>query len=181
MKTNRFRSALCISVALALTSSYAYATDLMLNDTPARILFSPGDMCTEAIMAEIKSAKTEILVQAYSLTSARIAEALVEAHKRGVKVEVILDKRRNKDRDSKGTILVDQEIQVFTDGEHPIANNKIMIIDRQTVITGSFNFTKDAERNAENLIVIGSEDLAKFYIDSWNAHKQHSEVLASRY
>lgn len=57
-----------------------------------------------------------------------------------------------------------------------------MIIDGTTVITGSFNFTKAAEtKNAENLLIIKSEELAKLYIDNWNGHKQHSEVVEPRY
>jgi phosphatidylserine/phosphatidylglycerophosphate/cardiolipin synthase-like enzyme len=54
--------------------------------------FSPHGGATEAIVKEIDSAKKEILVQAYSFTSTPIAKALVNAHKRGVHVEVVLDK-----------------------------------------------------------------------------------------
>jgi len=51
-----------------------------------------------------------------------------------------------------------------------------MIIDREIVITGSFNFTKAAEeKNAENLLVISSKKLAKHYLDNWLKHKEHSE------
>lgn len=48
----------------------------------------------EAVIRELNDAKQEILVQAYSFTSAPIAKALVDAHKRGVKVTVVLDKNR---------------------------------------------------------------------------------------
>ena len=51
-----------------------------------------------------------------------------------------------------------------------------MIIDKETLITGSFNFTKAAEeKNAENLLVIKSKELAKEYLDNWHKHKEHSE------
>ena len=49
-------------------------------------------ICTEAIISEIDQAKTEILIQAYSFTSAPIAKTLVSAYKKGVKVQAILDK-----------------------------------------------------------------------------------------
>jgi phosphatidylserine/phosphatidylglycerophosphate/cardiolipin synthase-like enzyme len=56
-----------------------------------------------------------------------------------------------------------------------------MTIDGQTVITGSFNFTKAAEeKNAENLVIIKSPELAKLYIANWNHHKEHSEPYAPR-
>ena len=57
-----------------------------------------------------------------------------------------------------------------------------MIIDKQTVITGSFNFTKAAEeKNAENLLIIKSKELASYYLDNWQKHRQHSERYQGRY
>jgi phosphatidylserine/phosphatidylglycerophosphate/cardiolipin synthase-like enzyme len=62
-----------------------------------------------------------------------------------------------------------------------IAHNKIMIIDGETVITGSFNFTKAAEeKNAENLLVIRDKKLAEQYIKNWKEHERHSEVYTGR-
>jgi phosphatidylserine/phosphatidylglycerophosphate/cardiolipin synthase-like enzyme len=56
-----------------------------------------------------------------------------------------------------------------------------MIIDRETVITGSFNFTKAAEeKNAENLLIIRNKELAKVYIENWYKHKEHSEIYGGR-
>jgi phosphatidylserine/phosphatidylglycerophosphate/cardiolipin synthase-like enzyme len=57
-----------------------------------------------------------------------------------------------------------------------------MIIDRETVITGSFNFTKAAEeKNAENLLVIKSKELAGIYIDNWKKHLERSVRYEARY
>jgi phosphatidylserine/phosphatidylglycerophosphate/cardiolipin synthase-like enzyme len=70
----------------------SYAADLTLNNTPTQVYFSPKGGCTEALINQIDKAKTEILIQAYSFTSAPIAKALLNAHKRGIKVEAILDK-----------------------------------------------------------------------------------------
>jgi phosphatidylserine/phosphatidylglycerophosphate/cardiolipin synthase-like enzyme len=56
-----------------------------------------------------------------------------------------------------------------------------MIIDKETVITGSFNFTKAAEeRNAENLLILRSKELAERYIANWEKHKQHSQEYGGR-
>jgi len=105
------------------------------------------------------------LVQAYSFTSAPIAKALLNAHKRGVKVEVILDKSQRKEKYSSADFLAHSGINTLIDSAHTIAHNKIMIIDGETVITGSFNFTKAAEeKNAENLLVIRDKALAEKYI-----------------
>jgi len=130
--------------------------------------------CTEAIIHEIKQAKTEILVQAYSFTSAPIAKALVTAYKRGVKITAILDKSQRSESYTSATFLKNAGIPTYIDDRHAIAHNKIMIIDRATVITGSFNFTKAAEeKNAENLLIISSRELAKPYIDNFQKHLEH--------
>jgi len=142
-----------------------------------QIYFSPHGGCTEAIIRELNKAQSTILVQAYSFTSAPIAKALLNAHKRGVKVEVILDKSQRTQKYSSATFLFNAGIPVKIDAKHAIAHNKIMIIDGETVVTGSFNFTKAAEENnAENLLIIRDKKLAERYIKNWREHAQHSEV-----
>jgi phosphatidylserine/phosphatidylglycerophosphate/cardiolipin synthase-like enzyme len=154
----------------------AKAVDLTLNNTPTQVYFSPRGGCTDAIIEEIDQAKSEVLVQAYSFTSAPIGKALLKAYKRGVKVEVVLDKSQRTARYSSATFFSNARIPTFIDARHAIAHNKIMIIDRQTVITGSFNFTKAAEENnAENLIIIRSKELAGIYLENWQRHKDHSQ------
>jgi phosphatidylserine/phosphatidylglycerophosphate/cardiolipin synthase-like enzyme len=114
--------------------------------------------------------------QAYSFTSAPIAKALVKAHERGVKVEAILDKSQKTDQYKSSTFLAHAGVPTYIDAQHAIAHNKIVIIDQLTVITGSFNFTKAAElNNAENLLVIRSGELATIYTRNWSKHKEHSE------
>lgn len=68
-------------------------------------------------------------------------------------------------------------IPTYIDDKHDVAHNKIMIIDNETVITGSFNFTEAAEeKNAGNLLIIKSKDLANVYLENWYIHKENSEV-----
>ncbi|MGA8833977.1 MAG: phospholipase D family protein [Desulfomonilaceae bacterium] len=122
------------------------------SNPPVHVFFSPNGGCTNAIIKEIDNAKSEILVQAYSFTSTAIAKALLNAHKRGVKVEAVLDKSQRKEKYTSATFLANSRIPTFIDSVHAIAHNKIMIIDGTTVITGSFNFTKGAEvRKADNI------------------------------
>ncbi len=62
------------------------------------------------------------------------------------------------------------------DGEHAIAHNKVIVVDGETVVTGSYNFTQQAERrNAENLLVLHDAALAGKYGGNWEAHRQHSQ------
>jgi phosphatidylserine/phosphatidylglycerophosphate/cardiolipin synthase-like enzyme len=151
---------------------------LALNVTAAdiQVFFSPNGGCTEAIVENVGKAKSTVLVQAYSFTSAPIAKALVDAEKRGVKVQVILDKSQRTEKYSSADFLLHEGVPTFIDAKHAIAHNKIMVIDSRTVLTGSFNFTKAAENNnAENLLVIQDADLAAKYTANWQSHLKHSE------
>ncbi|MBP1748443.1 MAG: phospholipase [Deltaproteobacteria bacterium] len=146
------------------------------------LCFTPGGTCSDRIISEIGNARSEILVQAYSFTSAQIGKALIDAHKRGVKVEAILDRSQRTAKYSWATFLANMRIPTYIDSRHAIAHNKIIIIDSATTITGSFNFTKAAQdRNAENLLVIRSKEIARAYRENWFDHRKHSEQYEARY
>ncbi len=88
-----------------------------------------------------------------------------------------MDKSQCTEKYSSATFLKNSGIPTYIDDKHAIAHNKIMVIDGAVVITGSFNFTKQAENsNAENLLIIQSADLAGKYTENWQAHFKHSEV-----
>ena len=141
-----------------------------------RVYFSPNGGCTDAILWEINQAKSEILLQAYSFTSQPIAQALIRAYKRGVRISAVLDKSNRGRKYSAATFLKNMGIPVFIDANHAIAHNKIMIIDNRVVITGSFNFTKAAEnKNAENLLILDDlPDLTRAYQENFQNHLRHS-------
>lgn len=146
-----------------------------------QVFFSPHGGCTEAVVSNINRATNAVLVQAYSFTSAPIAKALVDAHRRGINVEVILDKSQRTQKYSGADFIQRAGIQTFIDAKHAIAHNKIMVIDGQTVLTGSFNFTKAAEEhNAENLLVIHDFALAAKYRVNWQTHLKHSEIYMGK-
>lgn len=147
------------------------------------VYFSPKGGCTQAIVGEVGKAKSTLLVQAYSFTSSPIARAVTEAQARGVKVQVILDESGNVGKDQKPLkysaikILIAAGVPTWIDTVHAIAHNKIMIIDGGTVLTGSFNFTKNAEEdNAENLLIIHDKPLAGKYTANWQKHLGHSKA-----
>ena len=142
------------------------------------VYFSPRGGATQAIVSEISKAKHTIQVQAYSFTSAPIAKALLDAHKRGVKVEAVLDKSQKSAKYTSATFLKNAGIPVYIDDKHAIAHNKIIIIDQSILITGSFNFTKAAEeKNAENLLILkGNQALVDKYMRNFEEHKGHSEA-----
>jgi phosphatidylserine/phosphatidylglycerophosphate/cardiolipin synthase-like enzyme len=148
----------------------------------AAVLFSPKGGCTDAVVAELKAARREVLVQAYSFSSKAISQALVDAKMRGLKVEILLDRSNEQEAYSDLPFLTEQGLTPLIDAEHAIAHNKVMVIDGGTIITGSFNFTHQAEaENAENLLVLkGHRDLAHAYRQNFEAHKAHSQAPGTK-
>jgi phospholipase D len=148
------------------------------TNTKYEVCFTPGGNCTDLIIDAINSAKKELLVQAYSFTSAPIAKAVVEAQKRGISVRVILDKSQFSAKYSSAKFLENQRIPVWEDDTVAIAHNKVMIIDDNIVITGSFNFTKAAQsKNAENLLIVYDKNFALKYKNNWFNRMKVSEKI----
>lgn len=147
------------------------------------VAFSPNGGCTNLVINVIDSAKTSIRVLAYSFTSAPIAKALVEAHKRDVDVQVVLDKSQKSERYTSATFIANAGIPIRIDSKHAIAHNKVIIVDGHTVQQGSFNYTKAAEAsNGENVLVNwDNPKLAEAYLKDWKRHSDHSDQVAARY
>jgi len=116
--------------------------------------FTPGGNCLATVIEEIGKAKSEILVQAHSLSAKPVADALIKAKEAGVKVEIILDKKAHAAQNNAVYFSALNGIPTHLDARHAVADNNVIIIDNGTVIAGSFKFTKEAEdRNAENVMI----------------------------
>jgi len=125
---------------------------------------------TDAIVTELSNAKSEILVQAYPL-SVPIVKALIDAKKRGIKIEVVLDKSQGRDKYYPPNFVANAGIVTFIDDKHAIDPNKIIIVDRNILITGSCNFT-----NGDELLIIkGHKPLLDLYIQDFKGHEEHSK------
>lgn len=167
--------------AFVLFQFFSYPATSTGQNVDWSVCFTPGGKCTDTIVQEIAAARNSIRVQAYSFTSAVIAKALVAAHRRGVDVKVILDKSQRTAKYSSADFLANAGVPTWIDDCCAIAHNKVIVIDGQTVITGSFNFTKAAqERNAENLLLLRNRALADRYTTNWEKHLITSTLYMKR-
>jgi phosphatidylserine/phosphatidylglycerophosphate/cardiolipin synthase-like enzyme len=168
-------------LAIVFSCSGSHAADIPVNSMVSTC-FSPHGRCEDLIVKEINSAQTNIYIMAYGFTAKEIASALVNAKKRGVLVEVLLDKKFNcTGKYSAADFTAHMGIPTYLDGEHKIMHNKVMIIDGKTVITGSYNFTKSANNdNAENVLIMRSKELADDYFKNYQQHKAHSHIYGGR-
>ena len=141
-----------------------------------KLCFTPPSGCSAVIEDQISKAVSSIYVQAYGMTSPTIVDSLIKAHEKGVEVRVLLDKSNLQDKWSKRSLLIEAGVEVGIDKVSGIAHNKVIIIDKETVITGSFNFTRAADkRNAENVIIITDKSVANEYLQNWLNRKSKND------
>lgn len=149
------------------------------NDHQIQVCFSPNQNCTQMLIDAINASQHHIYVQAYSFTSYPIAKALVKASERGVSVAVLVDKSDiDPNHFSILPYLKRHNISLFVDDQVTIAHNKVMIFDGTSVETGSFNFTKAAQhQNAENMLIIHNPQVAQIYLDNWQKRLDLSQKI----
>jgi phospholipase D len=135
------------------------------------VCFSPQKDCLAEIVDRIVNAKSTITVQAYSIDSKKVIEALKIAHKRGVTVSVFIDGKKfhhEKMMRKQVSKLVDKNIPVWLSKKSRKVHNKIIIIDKDLVITGSANYTKNESQFSDNILFISDKNIASAYIKNWH-------------
>ena len=159
-----------------------YASEPLPKDAAYDVGFSPYGDSLNVVLSGIRLARTSILVAAYSFTSKPISTALLDAQKRGVKVQVVADHKANM-RYSAVTFLANQGISVRLNSNYAIHHQKFMVIDDEQVETGSFNFTSAAaNKNAENVLLLWHvRPLAETYRKEWQRLWDEGEPLKAAY
>jgi phosphatidylserine/phosphatidylglycerophosphate/cardiolipin synthase-like enzyme len=138
--------------------------------------FSPEDDVPPKIVRFLRGAHTSIHFMAFSFTDATIGQSLVEASRRGVKVEGVMERRGSDTKDAQLAPLVAAGIPVLKDGNTYVMHHKVIVIDGLWTITGSYNFTgSGAHANDENLLVIKSRDVAKRFEDEYARVKRMAQ------
>lgn len=174
MRRQRPSMALMTAMLISLLGTVSCAA-LQGGSKTATPCFTPPGGCADSIAAEIGNAKTEVLIQAYALTSKAIADAIVKEKEAGVNVEILLDRSSAHAQGSALYFSQLKGIPTFIDEKHAASRSNVVIIDGETVITGGFTFANEAgDRYAEDLVIIRSRGLAETYRENWNQHKDHA-------
>ncbi len=146
--------------------------------------FAPWDDVEALLIDALDTAHEAIRVQAYLLTSKKIANALITAKQRGIDVMVLADAAQGQVTSAKLRELNAAGIPVWLETRYQNAHNKVILIDpygaAPTVITGSFNFTWTAQhKNAENVLIMrNNPSIATRYAINWERHLQQATAYA---
>ena len=144
--------------------------NVFIGQMPAYYAFSPVDGVWEFLMKELSKAKSTVDVMAFSFTGAELAGKLRELCGRGVKVRCLFDYGQAKNKASRDEYLRKIGATVYySPNRRGKMHHKVFIIDGKTVITGSYNFSKNAEsQNDENILVLKSDAIAALYTEEMN-------------
>jgi phosphatidylserine/phosphatidylglycerophosphate/cardiolipin synthase-like enzyme len=174
-------TALAAMVAPAAASASTPAAASLPAPAIISPCFAPEQDCAAVVIAAIEGARHQILVNAYNLTTgAGIVEALVRARARGIDVRLIADKRTPCERNSGLDALAAAGAPIWIDRAVPIAHAKVMVIDARLTLMGSYNWTRSAARNSEDLNLVTSRRVAAAYAAQWAARAQLSVPFAAR-
>ncbi|MCP4762545.1 MAG: DUF1669 domain-containing protein, partial [archaeon] len=136
-----------------------------IADTNINLYFSPEDNIERIIIKRLKKAKKSIHFMAFSFTSDRIGEEIIRKFKQGIKVYGIMEKIGAKTKYSEFTKMKIEGLPVKFDRNRYKMHHKVIIIDEERVITGSYNFSKSANlNNDENILIIENKKIALEYL-----------------
>lgn len=139
---------------------------LLVQGKRLETYFSPDDGVEDEVVRLLRSATKSIFFMAYSFTSDRIADAMLERYRAGVEVRGVFEEQQTRsNRGSEYERLREAGLGVYPDGNPDNMHHKVIIIDDRIVLTGSYNFTFNAENNNdENLLAIHDHELSSRYL-----------------
>lgn len=132
--------------------------------TRSEVYFSPGDECVSAIRRFIGQAAHQLDVCVFTVADDRLTDALLSAHRRGIRIRLLTDNEKLFDRGSDVRQLAETGIAVRTDHSEYHMHHKFAVADCRAVLTGSYNWTRSAaEYNLENLLVTDDHTIVQRY------------------
>lgn len=139
--------------------------ELMIGEVEIHTYFSPDDGVMDALVDVIDAAEESIYFLAFSFTLDDLGDALVRAQRRGVEVRGIMDDDQINNQGNEYQYLLQNGVEVYLDEPTSNLHDKVLIIDQMIVVTGSYNFSSNAEyRNDENTLIVFDEQLAGEYV-----------------
>jgi cardiolipin hydrolase len=133
-----------------------------------RCYFSPGDDCENAIVSCIRNAKHSVKICVFTISENVISDAIVKAHKKGISVKIITDNDKLNDMGSDIRMLSKAGVRTRIDQSASHMHHKFCLVDKEVLLTGSYNWTKSAaDRNQENILVTEDPKMVKSYLSEF--------------
>jgi len=130
--------------------------------------FCPEDWCANKIIKELNKANKSIYFMTFSFTHEMIGDILVNLHKKGIDIKGVFEKTQ-KNNWTQYDKLLSNGMDVRWDSNKYNMHHKVFIIDNETVVTGSFNPSLNADlENDENVLIIHNKSIAELYLKEFD-------------
>jgi phosphatidylserine/phosphatidylglycerophosphate/cardiolipin synthase-like enzyme len=155
----------------------------ILDGTPIQVLFSPEDNAISNLIALVNDAQTSIRFLAFSFTDYPLAQSMIDRAKAGVDVKGVFETFGSNGTRSELRTMWCANLPVRQDGNGSFLHDKIIIVDNSIVVTGSLNYSSNAdESNEENVVILDNTEIAALYLHEfdklWN---QANDVAAGTF
>lgn len=145
-----------------------------------KIAFSPGSDCKKLILDTIREATHKLDVCVFTISDDTISDALKAAFDRGIEVRILTDNLKVSDEGSDIEYLYNSGIDIRIDRSENHMHHKFMVADGLVTITGSYNWTRSAEKyNQENVIWINDEQFSSSFLSEFETLWSNSFELHS--
>ncbi len=150
-----------VILSLVLINSSVWAAEYT-------VCFTPQQECRSKLIKLINETDKELKIAVFTLTNVEVSNAIIAAKKRGVDIKIILDNKMSVGRGSKLEELKASSIIIKTDKSHNYMHHKYIISDNKKLLSGSYNFSNNAERNWENFTISNDVELIKIYSNNFD-------------
>ena len=132
-----------------------------------QVAFSPGPDCRKLILSEISKSEETLDICVFTISDNQIKDAIIAVHHKGIQVRIISDNFKMYDEGSDISELASEGIEVKVDVSEHHMHHKFMVVDAKRVLTGSYNWSRTAElQNAENILVVHDISISgKFLVE----------------
>lgn len=130
--------------------------------------FGPGEDCRRQLLDLFIAARYTLDISVFTISDDRLSDAILDVHKRGLKVRLITDNDKARDQGSDIVHLIDCGVPVRMDASESHMHHKFAIVDGKILVNGSFNWTRSAtEHNQENILVTDEPKLVAAYLNEF--------------
>jgi cardiolipin hydrolase len=143
-----------------------------------QIAFSPGPDCRKMIISEIANSEDTLDICVFTISDNQIKDAIISAHHRGIQVRIISDNFKMYDEGSDISELSSEGIEVKVDASEFHMHHKFMVVDAKRLLTGSYNWTRTAElQNSENIIVLEDISISGKFLVEFEKLWENSDII----
>ncbi|MDP1547879.1 MAG: phospholipase D-like domain-containing protein [Anaerolineales bacterium] len=152
----------------------------ILDGTPVQVLFTPEDKAMSKMIAVVADAQTSIRFLAFSFTDFPLAQVMIDRAKTGVDVRGVFETFGSSSPNSELQTLWCAGLPVRQDGNPSFLHHKVIIVDESIVLTGSMNYSANAEEsNEENVIIMDNAEIAALYLQEFETVWSQTQSMAA--